>query len=310
MGNKIEVIPGEKYGKLTIIKEVEPRTYPSGKKMRRVLVSCSCNGKEKEVSLSSLRSGAITSCGCSRKKEVKPGDRYGRLTVIKEVEPYIPNCGKSQRRFLCRCDCDGKEIKVILNNLRNGTTKSCGCYSKENMSKRQKKFNKYVFNEDGSVTGYTLKGEEFFFDKDYYEDFKQYCWRKEKFGYIVTTDNKTGKELRMHRMVANCPDDKIVDHIDHNTVNNRSTNLRICTQLENCKNYGMKSNNSSGFNGVMWNKRNKKWIASITVNYKKIYLGSFSNKQDAIEARLKAELELFGEYSPNYEKLTQQQSDQ
>ena len=101
---------------------------------------------------------------------VVPGDRYGRLTVIKEINPRISKSGNKSRRVLCRCDCDGKEVEVALNNLRNGTTKSCGCYAKENMSKVKKRFNKYVFNEDGSVTGYTLKGEEFFFDKEEHID--------------------------------------------------------------------------------------------------------------------------------------------
>lgn len=60
----------------------------------------------------------------SKRIEVNQGDRYNKLTIVKEVFT------KSRRAFLCRCDC-GNETEVILNNLRTGNVTSCGCYHKE-----------------------------------------------------------------------------------------------------------------------------------------------------------------------------------
>ena len=51
--------------------------------------------------------------------EVNPGDEYGDLTVVREVE------SKGKRRFLCRCDC-GQEVTVRLDHLRSGHSQSCG----------------------------------------------------------------------------------------------------------------------------------------------------------------------------------------
>ncbi|WMM35510.1 hypothetical protein [Vibrio phage PJN101] len=61
--------------------------------------------------------------------EVNKGDTYGRLTVIEEVEPK-QYATRSVRRVKCKCDC-GDTTDYYLNNLRNGTTTSCGCYRKE-----------------------------------------------------------------------------------------------------------------------------------------------------------------------------------
>jgi len=58
----------------------------------------------------------------SERLEVKPGDRYGRLTICREAESQ-----KWKRCFLCRCEC-GAEVVVRLEYLRSGHTKSCGCY--------------------------------------------------------------------------------------------------------------------------------------------------------------------------------------
>jgi hypothetical protein len=58
-----------------------------------------------------------------QKIEVKSGDKYGRLTVIKEVEPTIPK----HRNILCSCDCGNQKI-ITLNNLRTNKITSCGCY--------------------------------------------------------------------------------------------------------------------------------------------------------------------------------------
>ena len=70
-----------------------------------------------------------------KRVEVKEGERYGRLTIIREVEP-AGSIHKRVRRFLCRCDC-GNETICRLPNLKSGTTKSCGCYRKFVSSNRK-----------------------------------------------------------------------------------------------------------------------------------------------------------------------------
>jgi hypothetical protein len=63
------------------------------------------------------------------KKIIKSGDRYGRLTILQEVEPsYYSN--KPYRNFSCLCDCGNKKI-VKLDSLNRKYTTSCGCYNKE-----------------------------------------------------------------------------------------------------------------------------------------------------------------------------------
>jgi hypothetical protein len=65
-----------------------------------------------------------------RKIEIKSGEKYGRLTIIKEVERYTKPSGQTQRQFSCKCEC-GNEIITKLYYLTNGDTKSCGCLNTE-----------------------------------------------------------------------------------------------------------------------------------------------------------------------------------
>lgn len=59
------------------------------------------------------------------------GERFGRLVVIKEVEPHISKSGKTKmRKWLCRCDC-GTEKEILGTSLSRGATKSCGCLNSE-----------------------------------------------------------------------------------------------------------------------------------------------------------------------------------
>lgn len=82
----------------------------------------------------------------SSKREIKIGERFGRLSVIAEAESTVRKNKngkwiKHQRRFLCRCDC-GKEHVVVKQGLTHGFTKSCGCLSREtpykNVNRRRK----------------------------------------------------------------------------------------------------------------------------------------------------------------------------
>jgi hypothetical protein len=61
----------------------------------------------------------------------------------------------------------------------------------------------------------------------------------------------------------------------------------------------MQCNNTSGVAGVTWDKKNNKWKAQIHINRKTKYLGLYNTKEEAIEARRQAEIEYFGEFSPN-----------
>jgi len=82
-----------------------------------------------------------------------------------------------------------------------------------------------------------------------------------------------------------------MDHIDGNGLNNAWDNLRDVTCKENGRNQKIASDNTSGFTGVYFDKRYGRWTASIMGNKKPIFLGSFEYKQDAINARKKANIE-------------------
>jgi hypothetical protein len=84
------------------------------------------------------------------------------------------------------------------------------------------------------------------------------------------------------------------DHINRNGLDNRKNNLRVCTHQENTTNRSLMSKNTSGFVGVSWCKATNNWRAQIMVDYKGIHLGCFDSKEDAIKARLNAELKYYG----------------
>ena len=101
----------------------------------------------------------------------------------------------------------------------------------------------------------------------------------------------------MHRLITGCPIGMKVDHINHNTLDNRKENLRICTQQQNSFNRQKYSRNTSGCIGVNIDKRRDKWFAQIMINGRTKFLGYYKDKQSAIVARKKAEEEYFGEYA-------------
>ena len=94
-----------------------------------------------------------------------------------------------------------------------------------------------------------------------------------------------------------------VDHINKNKADNRKKNLRCCERSENDRNRSLYSCNTSGVAGVYFDKQRKKWVASITYNHKKVYLGRYAVKEEAILARLTKEVELYKEFSPQRELL-------
>lgn len=82
-----------------------------------------------------------------------------------------------------------------------------------------------------------------------------------------------------------------IDHIDGNGINNKIENLRVVTNQENKRNQRLMSSNSSGYTGVSFDKRRGRYEAYITIQSKKISLGSFKTAEEAYAIRCAANKE-------------------
>jgi len=80
-----------------------------------------------------------------------------------------------------------------------------------------------------------------------------------------------------------------VDHINHIRSDNRWVNLRLASRIDNNMNKSLRADNTSGTPGVAWQKSRRKWHAKINVNGVFHFLGRFTDKKDAINARKQAE---------------------
>ena len=144
-------------------------------------------------------------------------------------------------------------------------------------------------------------------DIEDYDLLKNFGWYDNGIGYVRTgvTLNGNFKRFYMHDFIMGCINEKydfvndkyVVDHINHDTYDNRKKNLRVITQSQNIMNSKLQKNNKSGISGVYFDDDYKKWMARITKNREVILLGSFENYNDAVEARRSAEEKYFGEYS-------------
>lgn len=87
-----------------------------------------------------------------------------------------------------------------------------------------------------------------------------------------------------------------IDHRNGVRSDNRWAELRAATNIQNAVNSKKRCDNTSGFKGVSWSERNKKWISRITADKKPIYLGCFETAEAAYEAYKQAAINFHGEF--------------
>jgi len=154
-----------------------------------------------------------------------------------------------------------------------------------------------IFILEGSTYKFILRNEqneeiaEVVIDSDDYNLVSQYKWH---FSHGYVGSNRGGL---LHRLIMNAKKGQCIDHKNRNKLDNRKQNLRFCTQTQNNANSGPRKRNKSGYKGVSFCERDRKWVAQICDKKSRIFLGNHTTARQAALAYNLAAERLFGEFA-------------
>lgn len=286
-------ITGQRNGRLTAIKPL----YKDKNNAWHWECKCDC-GNTSVVCIGNFKPNRTKSCGCSLSESAKKRANdinCNRVNYIKKVDSLvgqvfgqlkvldIPEVSENFNYYECECAC-GNHIVVNRKELTSGKKLSCGCEIIKN---------EYEFTVDTCI-GYTLDNHIFLVDIDKFDIIKNYLWSISAEGYVINHANK----IKLHRLVTNCPNDKDVDHAHgkESRFDNRSCNLRPCTEAENSRNRPPHKNNKLGVKGVSQIGENR-YRVEIQFQHERIRIGIFNTLKEAADAYDAKAKELFGEYA-------------
>jgi len=143
------------------------------------------------------------------------------------------------------------------------------------------------------------RGKVAIVDDEDYEWLNQWKWCCSDRMYAVRGKIHGDKlsHLSMHRVILSAKEGDITDHINRDKLDNRRSNLRLCTPAESARNQNLRKDNKSGYKGVHWHPVDKKWCAKICVHGKRTFLGNYDQVEDAARAYDQAAIELHGEFA-------------
>ncbi len=257
---------GSKIGKLTVTETTGQRR--SGYMIWRC--RCDCGG-EILADTRALRRGSVKHCGCEG--GLRPGQRditgqrFGKLTAVQPTKDRSKNGSTIWR---CRCDC-GNEILADVSQLTGGNRKSCGCLSHPPLKE-------FAGKRFGKLTVVEYAGKEAGMHR---WKCRCDCGRETVVGQTLLQSGKT-KSCGCLQAVTYRENLKLME----------GTSV---TMLQAVKNGRLIKSNTSGYNGVYYDKRRNRWVAQITFQGKTRYLGSFEELEGAVRARQTGE-EIYDEF--------------
>ncbi len=126
---------------------------------------------------------------------------------------------------------------------------------------------------------------------------KDHTFYAKRIEYLPGGLGKVRKTIPMHRLILGITSSNLVDHEDHNGLNNQRYNLREVTVSQNKMNVNSYKGSTSSYLGVSWDNEQKKWISQIKVQGKRKYLGRFVDEKLAAEAYNKAAIVYHKEFA-------------
>ena len=156
----------------------------------------------------------------------------------------------------------------------------------------------YSFSADGNICyGRLANGKQFIIDSDMYpliENIKFYLVYGDRVDRVPYISDAKGNLL--HTYIMPKIKGMEIDHVNMDTMDNRKSNLRICTHQQNQMNQDLQKNNTSGVTGVSYYKPRGKYRDRIKIGQHDIHLGYYKTFQEAVQARNVGMECMFGEY--------------
>lgn len=135
-----------------------------------------------------------------------------------------------------------------------------------------------------------------------YEALSKFNWRRfasKRTSYAVRQKKIKGEKLYiyMHRAIIGAGKGQLVDHRNGHGLDNRRSNLRLCSYSENARNSRKRRDGSSPYRGVNWDKRHGAYVVRIRAEGKYQYLGKFDDPREGALVYNEAAKKHFGEFA-------------